>query len=219
MVPRRRARTSSSSHHAKHAGPGPHGTVDDVARLAGVGKGTVYLYSPSERELFGSVPTRESARTLVKADLAEVRLHRSIRWSFLQIIRRPLSRAFAARDYDVQGELMTASEARAQFAAGKIGMTARYLAQGALGFRTRGRAAAADAAGCGKRTHRSARAAGGGTGRCAARRRHPRVTISEIQRGRCQGAGQGSVYGRYGNLADHAVRAGRGRPGRADESR
>jgi AcrR family transcriptional regulator len=109
-------------------------TVDDVARRAGVGKGTVYLYWPSKRELFGSALTRESAQMLaaqlatVKADPAEVRLHRSMRWSFLATMRRPLSRAFATRDYDVLGEVMTASETGAQLAAGKIETTARYLA-------------------------------------------------------------------------------------------
>jgi AcrR family transcriptional regulator len=109
-------------------------TVDDVARRAGVGKGTVYLYWPSKRELFGSALTRESAQILaaqlaaMKADPAEVRLHRTMRWSFLQTMRRPLSRAFATRDHDVLGELMTAGETGARLAAGKIETTARYLA-------------------------------------------------------------------------------------------
>ncbi|MQA85351.1 MAG: TetR family transcriptional regulator [Streptosporangiales bacterium] len=109
-------------------------TVDDVARRAGVGKGTVYLYWPSKLELFGSVLTRESAQMLaeqlamVKADPGEVRLHRSMRCTFLQIMRRPLSKAFATRDYDVLGELMTASQSGVRFVTGKIETTARYLA-------------------------------------------------------------------------------------------
>lgn len=109
-------------------------TVDDVARRAGVGKGTVYLYWPSKEELFGTVLTRQSAQMLaeqlsvVKADPAEVRLHRSLRWSFLQIMRRPLCRAFVTRDHDVLGELMTASHSGVRFVAGKLETTAGYLA-------------------------------------------------------------------------------------------
>lgn len=108
-------------------------TVDDVARRAGVGKGTVYLYWPSKLELFGSVLTRQAAEmlaeqmTAVKADPAEVQLHRSLRWSFLQIMRRPLPKAFVTRDYDVLGELMTTSRTGAHFMAGKIETTDRYL--------------------------------------------------------------------------------------------
>lgn len=109
-------------------------TVDDVARRAGVGKGTVYLYWPSKLELFASVLTRQSAQMLaeqlatMKADPAEVRLHRSMRRTFLQIMRRPLSKAFATRDYDVLGELMTASQTGMRFVTGKIETTERYLA-------------------------------------------------------------------------------------------
>jgi AcrR family transcriptional regulator len=109
-------------------------TVDDVARGAGVGKGTVYLYWPSRLELFGSVLTRESARMLaeqlatVKADPAEVLLHRSMRSTFLQTMRRPLSKAFATRDYEVLGELLTASQTAMRFVTGKIETTQRYLA-------------------------------------------------------------------------------------------
>ena len=41
-------------------------TVDEVARRAGVGKGTVYLYWPSKWELFAAVLTREAANLLVE---------------------------------------------------------------------------------------------------------------------------------------------------------
>lgn len=109
-------------------------TVDDVARRAGVGKGTVYLYWPSKLELFGAVLTRQSAQmlaeqlTLVKADPTEVQVHRTLRCSFLQVMRRPLSKAFVTRDYDALGELMTASRSGVQFVTGKTETTERYLA-------------------------------------------------------------------------------------------
>ena len=109
-------------------------TVDDVARRAGIGKGTVYLYWPSKRELFGNVLTREAAGLLaeqteaLRADPAEVQLHRAMRWTFVEVMRRPLARALYIGDYDVLGELLTTSTAGSRFAAGKAEITARYLA-------------------------------------------------------------------------------------------
>ncbi|WP_158896079.1 TetR/AcrR family transcriptional regulator [Amycolatopsis anabasis] len=109
-------------------------TVDDVAREARIGKGTVYLYWPSKLELFGSVLTRQSAHMLdeqlarVRADPAEVRLHRSMRCTFRQIVRRPLSKAFATRDYAVLGDLLTGSQSGTRFLTGKLETTARYVA-------------------------------------------------------------------------------------------
>ena len=107
-------------------------SIDDVARRAGVGKGTVYLYWPSKSELVATVLTRQSAQMLaeqharVTADPAEVQLHRSMRWSFLQIMRRPLARAFAVGDRDVLGEVM-ASGSGGLFVTGKIETTVGYL--------------------------------------------------------------------------------------------
>jgi AcrR family transcriptional regulator len=109
-------------------------TVDDVARAAGVGKGTVYLYWPSKMELVATVLTRQSAEMLaeqlavVRADPAEVRLHRSMRRTFLQIMGRPLAKAFATYDYSVLGEVLTESRSGAQFVTGKLDTTVRYLA-------------------------------------------------------------------------------------------
>ncbi|WP_033343105.1 TetR/AcrR family transcriptional regulator [Catenuloplanes japonicus] len=108
-------------------------TMDDVARTAGVGKGTVYLYWPTKSELFGAVLTRETTRTLaeqlaaLRADPAEARLHRLIRHSFLQTMRRPLARSFAVQDHDVMGDLLTTAGSGAGFLAGKVDTTVRYL--------------------------------------------------------------------------------------------
>jgi AcrR family transcriptional regulator len=109
-------------------------TVDDVARAAGVGKGTVYLYWPSKMELVATVLARQSAemlaeqRAVVRADPAEVRLHRSMRRTFLQIMGRPLAKAFATYDYTVLGEVLTESRSGVQFVTGKLDTTVRYLA-------------------------------------------------------------------------------------------
>ena len=108
-------------------------TVDDVARIAGVGKGTIYLYWPTKSDLFGTVLVRESARVLaeqlavLEADPAEARLHRLMRHTYLQTMGRPLSRAFATRDHEILGELLTHGESGARFIAGKVDTTVQYL--------------------------------------------------------------------------------------------
>ncbi|MQA15871.1 MAG: TetR family transcriptional regulator [Pseudonocardiaceae bacterium] len=108
-------------------------TVDEVARRAGVGKGTVYLYWPSKLELFAAVLTREAAKLLaeqlaaLRADPAEARLHRAWRRSFIEVMHRPLARALYTRDSEVLGELLTTNKIGLQFAAGKSATTARHL--------------------------------------------------------------------------------------------
>jgi len=109
-------------------------TVDEVARRAGVGKGTVYLYWPSKLELFGAVLTRDAARLVsdqlaaIRADPAEVLPHRSMRWVFLAVMARPLSRAWVTTDIALLGELATQTRSGGLFAGGKRDTTDRYLA-------------------------------------------------------------------------------------------
>jgi AcrR family transcriptional regulator len=108
-------------------------TVDDVARRAGVGKGTVYLYWPSKRELFATVLTREAVELVrdqiaaLHEDPGECRLHRTMRRTFVQAMKRPLVRAQSIGDYDVLGELTTMSKVGLRFAAGKSETTASLL--------------------------------------------------------------------------------------------
>ena len=109
-------------------------TIDEVAGRAGVGKGTLYLYWPSKRELFAAVLARETAHRVAEqvaalvADPAEVRLHRALRRTFLQTMRSPLARALATGDYAVLGEVLTASDSGSRFIFGKLETTTRYLA-------------------------------------------------------------------------------------------
>ncbi|GAA4534689.1 TetR/AcrR family transcriptional regulator [Amycolatopsis samaneae] len=109
-------------------------TVDEVARRAGIGKGTVYLYWPSKLELFGAVLTRQSAElvtkqlAVVRADPAEVRVHRAMRWAFVEIMGRPLARALHTGDYAMFGDLLTSDGNAGRFFVGKIETTGRYLA-------------------------------------------------------------------------------------------
>jgi AcrR family transcriptional regulator len=86
-------------------------TVEDVAARSGVGKGTVYLHWKAKQELFASLLLREVGDVMLKlaegmrADPAEVLLHRMMRASFLAIMRRPLARALYTRDIDTLGKL------------------------------------------------------------------------------------------------------------------
>jgi AcrR family transcriptional regulator len=89
-------------------------TIDDVARLAGVGKGTVYLHWASKLELFATVLIRDVARIVVdqlaalRADPAEIRLHRTMRGLFLLVVHHPLARAFYTGDTELLGAVPAA---------------------------------------------------------------------------------------------------------------
>jgi AcrR family transcriptional regulator len=109
-------------------------TIDEVAARAGIGKGTVYLYWPSKRELCAAVLTRDSARRLAEhldalvADPAEAQLHRMLRRTFLQAMHGPLARALATADRAVLGEVLTANSVGTRFTLGSIDTTAHHLA-------------------------------------------------------------------------------------------
>ncbi|MGH3812109.1 MAG: TetR/AcrR family transcriptional regulator [Pseudonocardiaceae bacterium] len=86
-------------------------TIEDIATRAEVGKGTVYLHWKTKHELFAVLLLREVAEVTrellvgMRADPAEVLLHRVTRASFLTIMRRPLARALYTRDLDTLGKL------------------------------------------------------------------------------------------------------------------
>lgn len=86
-------------------------TIDDVARLAGVGKGTVYLHWRTREQLFDAVFQREAtAATMellaaMREDPELVLLHRLTRFSFGTMLRRPLLRALFTGDLEVLGKL------------------------------------------------------------------------------------------------------------------
>ncbi|MFR9729032.1 TetR/AcrR family transcriptional regulator [Saccharopolyspora sp. MS10] len=91
-------------------------TIDDVARQAGVGKGTVYLHWKTKLALFQSLLVRESLelteemRAAVRAEPTEVRPHRLLRMSYLASFRRPLVLALTTRDTEVLGDLRQHAE-------------------------------------------------------------------------------------------------------------
>ncbi len=108
-------------------------TIDDVARRAGVGKGTVYLHWTSKLELFATVLIRDGAAIVVdqlaalREDPAQIRLHRTMRGLFLLVMHRPLARAFYTGDTEVLGALGTDTKIGLQVAADKAAMMPRYL--------------------------------------------------------------------------------------------
>src|SRR6202012_5656378 len=90
-------------------------TIDDLARRAGVGKGTVYLHWRSREEVFHAVSAREAAEMAdaivgaVRDDPAEVELHRYLRRLFVEGMNRPVLRALYTRDADTLGTFLAAA--------------------------------------------------------------------------------------------------------------
>ncbi|MBB5154102.1 TetR/AcrR family transcriptional regulator [Saccharopolyspora phatthalungensis] len=86
-------------------------TIEDIARQAGIGKGTVYLHWRTKEQLFESLFLRESVAMItelvdgVRRDPEEVRPHRFMRASFLATQRRPLTRALVTGDAELLGNL------------------------------------------------------------------------------------------------------------------
>ncbi len=87
-------------------------TIDDVAREAGVAKGTIYLHWKTREELFMNVLIREwlqaaqEALELIFADPNGVRLHVLTKYTLLVIMKRPLIKALLTRDTEVLGTLI-----------------------------------------------------------------------------------------------------------------
>src|SRR5690606_41661891 len=74
-------------------------TIEDIARRAGVGKGTVYLHWRTKAELFEALMLRASTSMLtevaerLRQDPREIQPHRYLRTAFFIIQRNPLLRA------------------------------------------------------------------------------------------------------------------------------
>jgi AcrR family transcriptional regulator len=107
-------------------------TIDELARRAGVGKGTIYLHWRSREEVFHAVSAREAAAmtdTIVDAirdDPAEVALHRYLRRLFTEAMRRPVLRALYTRDTDTLDTFLAAANHQ-RMEATKVGVNRDYL--------------------------------------------------------------------------------------------
>ncbi|MCG8920252.1 TetR/AcrR family transcriptional regulator [Actinokineospora sp. PR83] len=86
-------------------------TMQDVARAAGVGKGTLYLHWRTRESLFVAVLLRESIAMVdalldrMRADPEVVLLHRMQRVCFEVVLDRPLLRAVYGGDGELLGNL------------------------------------------------------------------------------------------------------------------
>jgi AcrR family transcriptional regulator len=93
-------------------------TIDDIARGADIGKGTVYLHWRTREELFSAVFEREVQQAIgdllgaVQRDRHGFLLHRVARTYFLVIMNRPLLRGFVLADDELLGKLARSGGAR-----------------------------------------------------------------------------------------------------------
>jgi AcrR family transcriptional regulator len=107
-------------------------TIDELARRASVGKGTIYLHWRSREELFHAVSTREAAAmadAIVQAvddDPAEVALHRYLRRLFVEAMNRPVLRALYTRDADTLDTFLASADHH-HLEENKLGVNRDYL--------------------------------------------------------------------------------------------
>jgi len=95
-------------------------TVDDIAREAGVAKGTVYLHWPTKGAMLQALIEREeqqwsaqiSAR--IAADLRGGTVSSLYRHALVLSAQRPLLRALLTRDHEALGEWMRSPQIRAR---------------------------------------------------------------------------------------------------------
>ena len=86
-------------------------TIEDVAKHAGIGKGTVYLHFRNRTELFLSVLVRESVALTaelteaVRRDPVKMLPAEQARMTYGGVLRRPLLRAMFSRDVEILGDL------------------------------------------------------------------------------------------------------------------
>ncbi len=86
-------------------------TIEDVAKHAGIGKGTVYLHFRTKDALFVTVLLRahhylvSALADRMLADPAEALPSRMMRSSYLQLVEDPLARALYLGDSEVLGRL------------------------------------------------------------------------------------------------------------------
>ena len=87
-------------------------TIDDIARQAGVAKGTIYLHWKTREDLFAALMKREKVelaadvRQRLAADPAGATLRGLLKHSALAVMQRPLMKAVLLRDLDVIGKLV-----------------------------------------------------------------------------------------------------------------
>ena len=87
-------------------------TIEDVAKHAGIGKGTVYLHFRNRSALFASVLSRDALDMTdkmidqMRGDPSLVLPSEQCGLAYREVMRRPLLRALFSRDMDILGDLM-----------------------------------------------------------------------------------------------------------------
>jgi AcrR family transcriptional regulator len=87
-------------------------TIDDIAKQAGVAKGTIYLHWKTREELFQAMMVREDAllgediQQRMACDPEGMTMYGLMKHSILAISKRPLMKAVITRDTDLLGEWM-----------------------------------------------------------------------------------------------------------------
>lgn len=90
--------------------------MDDIARLAGVAKGTIYLHWKTREDLFATLLLRESVEAardmldLIARDPDGLYLSHIVRYGIYVVMARPLSRALFIQDAEVLGDLLQSGQ-------------------------------------------------------------------------------------------------------------
>ena len=107
-------------------------TIEDIARKAGVGKGTLYLHWNSREALFAALLLREKVamaediKQRIAGDPAGASLHGLLKHAALALLQRPLLKAFLLRDTQVFGKVVQREQSSALSTEVLAGFTA-YL--------------------------------------------------------------------------------------------
>lgn len=104
-------------------------TIDDIARQAGVAKGTIYLHWNTREELFGALMKRERVALgedlvqRIAGDPAGATLRGMLKHAALALMQRPLMKAVLMRDMEVIGKLAHGEHSSATYAERLAGFT------------------------------------------------------------------------------------------------
>ncbi|MGI9058658.1 MAG: TetR/AcrR family transcriptional regulator [Ktedonobacteraceae bacterium] len=96
-------------------------TIDDIARQAGVAKGTVYLHWKTRDDLFWTLLAREDMRLVedvrqrIANDPEGMTLYTMIKHSMLATLKSPLAKAMLLMDSNMLGELARKDYSSASF--------------------------------------------------------------------------------------------------------
>jgi len=116
-------------------------TIDDIARYAGVAKGTIYLHWKTREDLFTALMKREYIRLVedvqqrIANDPEGGTLHGITKHSMLATMKSPLMKAVLLRDTDLLGEWMRkeyASETFSQQIAQSLALFELFRSRGVV---------------------------------------------------------------------------------------